>query len=493
MYRLLLYYLAALLLIAVGLSVFGDLHFNPLYIALSASILLVACWAINKAFAYVFDAPTNYESSLLTALILALIITPNPTGFGITFLLAASGLAMASKYILTIRKKHIFNPAAIAVVLTALGPRQNASWWIGTTAMLPFVIIGGVLITRKIRRERMVISFFASATLATVVYSLLSKVNVMSNLHNLIFSSSMFFLGFVMLTEPLTSPPTAKKQAWYAVLVGALLPPQVHLFSFYSSPELALSVGNVFSYIVSPKTKLFPVLKQKLRIAANSADFVFNVDRKLAFEPGQYMEWTLPHSHTDSRGNRRYFTLASSPTESDLRIGVKFYNKSSSYKKALLDTDQNSQIVAAQLAGDFVMPKDKKRKLVFIAGGIGITPYRSMVKYMIDKHETRTVTLLYSARTEDDFAYSNIFEEARQAIGLNTIYVLTDKTALATKPYTISGFITGELIKKEVPDYRERVFYISGTHAMVVAMQDILAELGVSHGNIKVDFFSGYA
>src|SRR5665647_1707228 len=135
MYKLLLYYLAALILIAIGLSAFGDLHYKPLYIAISTLILVAACWVTNEVFSYIFKAPTNSESSILTALILALIITPNPTGFGITFLLAVSGLAMASKYLLAINKKHLFNPAAIAVALTALGPRQSASWWIGTSVM----------------------------------------------------------------------------------------------------------------------------------------------------------------------------------------------------------------------------------------------------------------------------------------------------------------------------------------------------------------------
>jgi ferredoxin-NADP reductase/Na+-transporting NADH:ubiquinone oxidoreductase subunit NqrB len=493
MYRLLLYYLIGLILIATGLSAFGDLHYKPLYVIISAFILVAACWGINKLFAYIFDAPINSESSIITALILALIISPNPTGFGITFLLAVSGLAIASKYLLTIRRKHIFNPAAIAVALTALGPRQTASWWIGTTAMLPFVVVGGVLITRKIRKEKMIYSFFASTTLATVLYAVLSKANPITSLHNMILSSSVFFLGFVMLTEPLTSPSTTKKQAWYAALVGVLLPPQAHIFSFYSSPELSLVVGNIFSYLVSSKTKLFPVLKEKVKVAANTADFVFNPGGKLAFKPGQYMEWTLPHHKTDSRGNRRYFTLASSPTEADLRIGVKFYENGSSFKKAMVDMDETTSIVASQIAGDFVLPKDRTQKLIFIAGGIGVTPFRSMVKYLVDKNEPRSITLLYSARTQADIAYKSVFDEARQKIGLKTIYALSDAEALEGEPATRVGTITAGLIRSEVPDYLERLFYISGTHQMVAAMQDILSELGVSKNHIKIDFFPGYA
>ena len=493
MYMLLIYYLVGLLLAAVGLSLFKDLHYNPVYIIISTLILVSACWIINKVFANIFEAPSNRESSIITGLILALIIAPNPTGFGITFLLAASGLAIASKYLLTWHNKHIFNPAAIAIVLTAFGPRQSASWWVGTSVMLPFVLVGGILIMRKIRRERMVLSFFASAAVATTVYSLIGHTNVMTSFHNMLLSSSLFFLGFVMLTEPLTSPPTAEKQTWYGILVGVLLPPQVHFFKFYSSPELALLAGNIFSYIISPKVKLFPTLKEKYKVAANTLDFVFTPDRKLAYEPGQYLEWTLPHANQDIRGNRRYFTLASSPTEPDVRIGVKFYDNGSSYKHAMLDLDENSMVAASQLAGDFVMPKDPSRKLVFIAGGIGVTPFRSMVKYMIDTKQSRTVTLLYSARSEQDFAYRDVFEQARNEFGLNTLYVVSNAQTKATMPRTISGMITADTIKQTVPDYLERVFYISGTHPMVVAMQDALHGLGVNKHNIKVDFFPGYA
>lgn len=493
MYRLVLYYLIGLLAAAIGLAIVGDLHYNPAYIGASSLILVAACWATNRVFAYIFDAPTNGESSLITALILALVITPNPTGFGITFLLAASGLAIASKYLVTINKKHIFNPAAVAVALTAFGPRQTASWWIGTAVMLPFVVIGGILIARKIRRERMVYSFFATTSVATVIYALVSTTNIITSLENMILSSPVFFLGFVMLTEPATSPPTETKQVWYAGLVGILLPPQAHILNFYSSPELSLLAGNVFSYILSPKFKLFPALRERVTIANNTAEFVFTIDRQISYKPGQYLEWTLPHQKADSRGSRRYFTLASSPTEANLRIGVKFYNPSSSFKRALLNMDQDTPIVASQLAGDFVMPKDRSKKLVFLAGGIGVTPFRSMVKYLLDKNEVRTITMLYSARTAPDIAYRDVFEQARATMGLDIKYVLAEQPNISRMPNTVSGMITTDLIRQAVPDYLERIFYISGTHPMVEAMEANLIELGVHPRNIMVDFFPGYA
>jgi glycine betaine catabolism B len=492
MYRLLLYYLIALLLVAVVFGQTGQLHISSQAIIFSSLVLFFACLITNKVFAYIFNAPTNIESTYLTALILALIVPPTSTLSGVPFLLAVSGLAISSKYLLTINHKHIFNPAAIAVVLTAFGPKQAADWWIGTQIMLPFVIIGGLLMLRKLRRFTMVLAFFAATIVSSSIFTLLLHGGLLTDFKILAYSTPMFFMGFVMLTEPMTSPPTSKKQLLYGILAGGLFPPQVHIFNVYSTPELVLVIGNIFSYIVSPKTKLFPILKQKLKLTPDTLDFVFAPGKNFAFQPGQYMEFTLPHNKTDSRGNRRYFTLASSPTESDLHIGVKFYNPSSSYKKAMLKMTQQTPFVASQIAGDFVLPKNPSEKLAFIAGGIGITPFRSMVKYLMDTNQSRVISLIYSVRTPDQIAYKELFEEARQKVGMHITYKITDKGAQLPDIYSASGYITAETIKADIPDYQERTFYISGTHRMVTSMESILKDLGVAESHIKTDFFPGY-
>lgn len=492
MYRLLLYYLLTLLVVAVGFSAVGMLRYNPWYIISASLILVTTCWLTNKALASVFNALINSESSVLTGLILALIITPQLTGWGIAFLLVAAGLAMASKYVLAIGRKHIFNPAAIAVVLTALGPKQTASWWVGTAMLLPFVIVGGLLLMRKIRRTQMVVTFLVVVTLATAAAARLAHVSVASSLHGMVLTSPIFFLAFVMLTEPLTSPTTRGNQMWYATIVAVLLPPPIHLLNVYSAPEIALVIGNSFAYVVSPKIKLFPVLKEKVKIARDSAEFVFHPGQQVAYQPGQYMEWTLPHERVDSRGDRRYLTLASSPTESDLRIGVKFYNPSSSFKKALLDMDSSGQVVASQVSGDFTLPKDARQKLVFIAGGIGITPFRSMTKYLLDTKDARPVSLLYAAKSPDDIAYRDVFAAAQEQLGFQVTYIYSGDKVETKEPNARLGLITSALISAEVPDYRQRVFYISGTHHMVRAMRAILNDLGLSRHQIKTDFFPGY-
>src|SRR5260221_9234270 len=125
--------------------------------------------------------------------------------------------------------------------------------------------------------------------------------NIVTTLKQCIYSSPIFFFAFVMLTEPLTTPPTKTFQWIYGVLVGVLFSPQFHIGSLYTTPEQALVIGNIFSYVVSPKYKVIATIQSKMQIAPNMFDFLFSQQKKLAFSPGQYMEWTLPHKNSDSR------------------------------------------------------------------------------------------------------------------------------------------------------------------------------------------------
>jgi ferredoxin-NADP reductase/Na+-transporting NADH:ubiquinone oxidoreductase subunit NqrB len=493
MYRLVLYYLIGLLLVAFGLSLAGLLPFNPYLLALSAGYLTVVCLISNILFAYVFEAPTNVESAYITALILALIVNPLQTPHDVLFLGWAGTLAMASKYILAINRKHIFNPAAVAVVLTSIGIGQSASWWVGSSWMLLAVLIGGVLVVRKIRRTELVLSFLTTAVVAEILVSLATRVSLMTSLHQTLILSPLFFLGFVMLTEPLTTPPVIPTQVAYGALVGLLFLPQLHIGSLYSTPELALLGGNIFAYLVSPKLKLLLHLSKRTDLNPTTHDFSFALERPASFQPGQYIEWTLPHHHVDSRGNRRYFTIASSPTEPNLHIGVKFYPKGSSFKKALLAMSRGAPIVATHLGGNFTLPRDPARKLAFIAGGIGITPYRSMIKYLLDTDQHRDLALIYSANHPDELVYQEVFEPARRQLGLNLIYSLSDPATLPPAWQGETGMVSAEMIKCHLPDYRERLFYVSGPPQMVNAVRAALRQLGVNRRQIKTDFFPGYA
>ena len=202
------------------------------------------------------------------------------------------------------------------------------------------------------------------------------------------------------------------------------------------------------------------------------------------------MEWTLSHDHPDDRGNRRYFTLASSPTENTIRLGVKFYKNGSTYKNALLKMEGATKIVAAQLAGDFVLPKDAKKKLVFVAGGVGITPFRSMLKYLTDKNEPRDIIMFYSNRKADEIVYKDVIEDAQRKLGIKTIYTLTDHNHEQNWKGQ-EGRINAAMIMKHVIDYKDRLFYISGPQTMVASTEVELKSIGVKDSHIIKDFFPG--
>jgi ferredoxin-NADP reductase len=358
--------------------------------------------------------------------------------------------------------------------------------------MVPFVLLGGVLIVRKIRRFDLVLSFFMTVAVTLMGLVLFTGLNLSSTASRIVLYSPLLFFAFVMLTEPLTIPPTKRLQIIYGVIVGFLFVPQVHLGSLYFTPELALIIGNIFAYGVSIKEKYQLVLKEKIQIANGVFDYVFP-RMNFSFQPGQYLEWTLPHQKSDSRGDRRYFTIASSPTERNLRIGVKFYDQPSSYKKELENLKPGREILSGQLAGDFTLPRDRNKKMVFFAGGIGITPFRSMVKYLIDKDEKRSIVLLYSNRTVEDIAYKEVFDMAEEKIDLKTIYTLTDQQPIPSDWTGNVGLFDEKIIKSEIPDYLERLFYLSGPRSMVDGFKVVLKELGVKNSQIITDYFPGFA
>ncbi|WP_292166915.1 hypothetical protein [Mesorhizobium sp.] len=156
MYRLVLYYLMALVSAALVLGFAKLVPNDPIALAFTTALTLAACWLTNKVFAHVFAVPANNESVYITALILALILDPVAATDikGIAAVVFASVWAISSKFILAIGRKHLLNPAALGVALSALLLDQPATWWVGgNLALLPLVLLGGMLIVRKLRRS----------------------------------------------------------------------------------------------------------------------------------------------------------------------------------------------------------------------------------------------------------------------------------------------------------------------------------------------------
>ncbi|WP_027059720.1 RnfABCDGE type electron transport complex subunit D [Mesorhizobium loti] len=490
MYRLVLYYLIALLGTALVLGFFKLAPHDPVALAFTTGLMLVACWITNKAFAVVFQVPANSESVYITALILALILDPVAISDlkGIGAVVCACVWAMSSKFILAIGRKHLFNPAALGVALSALLLDHPATWWVGgNLPLLPVVLAGGLLIVRKLRRLDLVATFIIVALAVTLSTTEPSQYS--TALIETLGSSPLFFFAFVMLTEPLTAPTMRLSRIAFAAIVGFLFAPNIHVGSFYFTPELALLVGNLFAYVVSPKGRLVLTLERIEQSAVDSYDFVFSSPRKVAFEAGQYLEWTLGLDRSDNRGNRRYFTVASAPTEQSVRLGVKFYPRSSAFKQTLGAMKPGSTIHASQLAGEFTLPADPETKIAFLAGGIGITPFRSMLQYLVDIHEKRPITVLYGVETQQDIAYRDVLDRAKRELGVKTVLAVANGAERGQYP----GYIDARLVRLAIPDYLERMFYISGPQAMVKALRGKLLAMGVHRSKIKVDYFPGFA
>ena len=407
------------------------------------------------------------------------------------FLAATAFFAMASKYVLQFRKKHIFNPAAIAAVAISILTPFAASWWIGSATMAPFVAIGSLLIIRKVRKFQMVTAFVTVAIIVMLAFATSAHASYLTTLKLAFTSWPLLFFAGVMLTEPLTTPPTKRLQIIYAGIIGTIFAFQAPIGPIYPTPEIALVIGNIFSFLVSSKEKLILTLREKIDEGGGITSFLFTPSITPHFNAGQYLEWTLPHKHTDSRGNRRYFTISSSPTEPDVRLSVKFIPNGSSYKEKLHNLKKGDTLVAGQLAGDFTLPEDTSQKLVWIAGGIGVTPFRSMTKYLLDKTQKRDITLFYQATTPEEFVFKKVFEKGAKEIGMKTIYIVShpEKNSTWKGP---TGRITPEIIKKEVPDYKRRLFYLSGPSGMVTGYKKMLHTLGVKRRMIITDYFPGF-
>lgn len=494
MYRLVTYYLCFVLGGALVMSVRGTLGYPPVDLIGTTAAAVGACLGVNALFARVFRSPVNSDSAVITGLILALIAGPAHSMEAYVFLGWAAALAMATKYIVALHKVHLFNPAALALVITGVFARHPASWWVGTASLTPFVIAGGLLVARKLRRGDLVRCFLWSALFLTLTWSALNGTPWRQALRQDVLESTAWFLAFVMLTEPVTLPSTKRLQIVYALLAGVLVVPQLHLGHYYLTPELALVAANAAMIPFRSRTKRVLYPDRALAIGPGLVDFVYRLSPPLAFQPGQYMEWTLDHHHPDSRGKRRYFTLASSPTEATLRIGVKIEDAGSTFKHELAaHAARRIPMVAAFVAGDFTLPRDPGQKLAFIAGGIGITPFRSMIKYLTDRGENRDVALLYANRRFEEIVYRDVFEAAQRVFRLRPVYVLSDPSSVPPYWRGETGRIDAALIARQIPDYPERLFYVSGSPALVQSVRDALRDLGVKREQIKTDYFSGLA
>jgi ferredoxin-NADP reductase len=214
--------------------------------------------------------------------------------------------------------------------------------------------------------------------------------------------------------------------------------------------------------------------------AADVKEFVFKPEAGFSWQAGQYMHYVLPHDDADDRGTERWFTNSAAPSEGEIRITTRIAAENgSSFKRALLSLKPGDTIEADGPEGDFVIT-DPSRNYIFVAGGIGITPLRSILTEAAAQGQPLHVQLLYPNRT-DDIPFKDELE-ALQAKNPN----------LSVDYIVLPNSLTSGMVFQKVQATDNPIVYISGPAPMVKSFEAELKQSGVSDEDIKIDDFPGY-
>lgn len=237
---------------------------------------------------------------------------------------------------------------------------------------------------------------------------------------------------------------------------------------------------------------MLPFLKKE-QVAKDTCSFFF--DRKgvaYDFLPGQYNRVTLPITATDGRGNSRFFTVSSSPLEKDyLTITTK--QGPSDFKKALFNLTQNEKMKFLGPMGGFVLHDEDMFDRVFLAGGIGITPFHSMITYSAAKNLQIPLVLFVSFSVPEEIVfYEELTTIAKEHSNIKIIYTITRPQESQQKWFGVTGRISEDLLKRYVSDITKPTYYIVGPPPMVEGTEKLLEQMGIAPEKVKVEQFTGY-
>ena len=217
----------------------------------------------------------------------------------------------------------------------------------------------------------------------------------------------------------------------------------------------------------------------------NVTSFRFPRPATLNYKPGQYLFVTIK---SGGKNLSKTLSLSSSPTEKE---HIEFTKKltDSEFSNTLKTLKVGDWATIDAPYGKFTF-EGENEKIALLAGGIGITPFRSICKYCIDMRLTVKITLLYGNRSESDIVFKKELEEMeKQNENLKVVFILNEASS-AWKGAT--GVIDAELVKKEVPDYKERAFYACGPPPMVQAMEKLIRDLGLPLTQLRLEAFTGH-
>lgn len=237
-------------------------------------------------------------------------------------------------------------------------------------------------------------------------------------------------------------------------------------------------------------------LIKKVTEAKDTVSFYWQPEQKIKYLPGQYFYFTIPDLHYDDpRGNSRQFTLSSSPTE-QMIINTTRVRSKSGFKKTLNELEIGEAIIGNGPHGTFILDeKVLAANHVLIAGGIGITPFRSIVKYAIDKKTNNNFYIIYSNSTPEEITFNKeLLSWDRKYPNIKVALTVTQFEQAHNSWTGLRGKIDENLIKKLAIDYSlpTTIFWLCGPPQMVGAMEKMLEKLKVSSDKVNSEKFTGY-
>ena len=490
MYRLVLIALVVLALIALGLS-FSSL-IEPTAVELIATfvVLAVVISASDALMQRILRLPWRVESSLVTALILLFVLSPQLTLPGLAGVAIAGIVASLSKYVIAWRGRHILNPAAVgATVITLTGFGTFSSWWIGEPALaVPTALLGLAVIWRT-EKMRIVLVFFVVAVAVSLAHGLVAQESIGFALGQALGSSPILFLGAVMLSEPLTLPPRRWQQFWVAGVVGVLVGWPIPLGeTFTLGAERALLIGNVVAFAFALRGSVRLVLEKRAMVTPTVQELTFRTKGRLRFLAGQYLELDVPHRHPDARGTRREFSILSAPADlPELRIAYKNSDQQnpSSYKRALAEAQPGATLAVTGTWGDFLLPHGSTPVLM-VAAGIGVTPFVSQLRQLAATGSDRDVVLIYVASDASELA----FHDELAATSARVVVFTKDEPHDLPAQWTWAegARLNAENLQQCVPDLAERAAFISGPPRLIADLAPALQKAR----SLTTDAFAGY-
>lgn len=219
-------------------------------------------------------------------------------------------------------------------------------------------------------------------------------------------------------------------------------------------------------------------LSQIIEEAPGIKSFRLEVAQKRPYAPGQWMTVRMGEEKRD-------FSISSSPTEEGMQFTTKLSN--SSFKRKLWQMQPGEEMEIERTAGSFILETTDARPRLFLAGGIGITPLRSMAKYVFDQQLNLPITLLYSVKTPVEAVFA---EELAKIPQVKLVLTVTEKEI---KNWTgEKGRINQKLINKYCPEWGSRTWWVCGAPKMVAAVTELGLDMGVKPEMMKSEEFSGY-